>query len=623
MPRKSTPPPAAPAAATKATKTPPAKAKIAPPAAAKAPVKAATKVLTKTPVPVIDIGVTEPVADERSIFCFENVQPSVDGGLFACKFEIGDTLEVSADIWMYGHEKYECWFEIRPELGTWTRHPMVKLENDRFGGSCVLEAVGLFELRVGGTWLKNGQESSSDAYDIVVDPVVARYGSWYTMWPRSQGTDPNRSATWDECIARLPEIAAMGFTVLYVPPIHPIGKTNRKGKNNNVKSQPGEPGCPYAIGNELGGHDAIDPELGTMEDFERFVAACESLGMQVALDIALNASPDHPYAKDHPDWFYREADGTIKYAENPPKKYEDIYAFHYFGPDTEGMWRELLRVHLFWISKGVRIFRIDNPHTKPFSFWQWLIRETKKRCPDAVFLAEAFTRPKPMKRLAKLGFQQSYTYFVWREKAADMRAYVEELTGLPESLYMRANFFTNTPDINPHHCQDHGRPAFLVRTALAALLSPSWGIYNSWELCEATPVPGKEEYLDSEKYQYKTWDWNRPGHIKGWITLLNEIRATHPALQEWHNVRFLDCTDPEILAFVKTSGEDRLLVVINCDYTKVRNGWIDAPWADLGIEGAPYHVTDLVTKERWLWNAGPNWVNLDPAVCPAHVFKIG
>ena len=623
MPRKSTPPPAAPVAASKATKSSSPKAKVVPPAPANVPAKAATKVLSKTPAPVIDIGITEPVADERSIFCFENVQPSVDGGLFACKFEIGDTLEVSADIWMYGHEKYECWFEVRPELGTWTRFPLVKLENDRFGGSCVLDTVGLFEFRVGGTWLKNGQESSSDAYDLVVDPVVARYGSWYTMWPRSQGTDPTKSGTWDDCIARLPEIAAMGFTVLYVPPIHPIGKTNRKGRNNNVKSLPGEPGCPYAIGNELGGHDAIDPDLGTMEAFERFVAACEAHGMQVALDIALNASPDHPYAKDHPDWFYREADGTIKYAENPPKKYEDIYAFHFFGPDTEGMWREFLRVHLFWVSKGVRIFRIDNPHTKPFSFWQWLIRETKKRCPDAVFLAEAFTRPKPMKRLAKLGFQQSYTYFVWREKAAEMRSYVEELTGLPESLYMRANFFTNTPDINPHHCQDHGRPAFLVRTALAALLSPSWGIYNSWELCEATPVPGKEEYLDSEKYQYKTWDWNRPGHIKGWITLLNEIRSTHPALQEWHNVRFLDCTDPEILAFVKTSGEDRLLVVINCDYTKVRNGWIDAPWADLGIEGAPYHVTDLVTKERWLWNAGPNWVNLDPAVCPAHVFKIG
>jgi starch synthase (maltosyl-transferring) len=618
MPRKSTPPPAAPAAASKATKSSAAKPKVVAPTTTKAPAKVVKKVS-----PAIEIGITEPVADERSIFCFENVQPSVDGGLFACKFEIGDTLEVSADIWMYGHEKYECWFEVRPELGTWKRFPLEKLENDRFGGSCVLDQVGLLEFRVGGTWLKNGQESSSDAYDLVVDPVVARYGSWYTMWPRSQGTDPSRSATWDECIARLPEIAAMGFTVLYVPPIHPIGKTNRKGKNNNVKSQPGEPGCPYAIGNELGGHDAIDPELGTMEDFERFVAACEALGMQVALDIALNASPDHPYAKDHPDWFYREADGTIKYAENPPKKYEDIYAFHYFGPDTEGMWREFLRVHLFWISKGVRLFRIDNPHTKPFSFWQWLIRETKKRCPDAVFLAEAFTRPKPMKRLAKLGFQQSYTYFVWREKAAAMREYVEELTGSPERLYMRPNFFTNTPDINPHHCQDHGRPAFLVRTAMAALLSPSWGIYNSWELCEATPVPGKEEYLDSEKYQYKTWDWNRPGHIKGWITLLNEIRATHPALQEWHNVRFLDCTDPEILAFVKTSGEDRLLVVINCDYTKVRNGWIDAPWAELGIQAAPYHVTDLVTKERWLWNAGPNWVNLDPAICPAHVFKIG
>jgi len=621
MPRKPPPAPAAKTSASKGTKPAAASAKTVAPVVAR-PVATATKV-PKASVPQVEIGVTEPVADETSIFCFENVQPSVDGGLFACKFEVGDTLEVSADIWMYGHEKYECWFEVRPEHGAWVRHPLAKLENDAFAGSSTLDTVGLFELRVGGTWLKNGQESTSPAYDIVVDPVVARFGSWYTMWPRSQGTDPSKSATWDDCIARLPEIAGMGFTVLYVPPVHPIGKTNRKGKNNNVKSQPGEPGCPYAIGNEFGGHDAVDPDIGTMEGFERFIAACESHGMQVALDIALNASPDHPYAKDHPDWFYREPDGTIKYAENPPKKYEDIYAFHYFGPDTEGMWRELLRVHLFWVSKGIRIFRIDNPHTKPFSFWQWLIRETKKRCPDAVFLAEAFTRPKPMKRLAKLGFQQSYTYFVWREKAADMRAYVEELTGLPERLFMRPNFFTNTPDINPHHCQDHGRPAFLVRTALAALLSPSWGMYNGWELCEATPVPGKEEYLDSEKYQYKVWDWNRPGHIKEWIKLLNGIRNTHPALQEWHNIRFLDCTDPEILAFVKTEGTDRLLVVVNCDYTKARDGWIDAPWADLGIESAPYYVTDLVTKERWHWNAGPNWVRLDPAICPAHVLKIG
>lgn len=585
------------------------------------PAKAASP--KKAPDALLKVGPTEPVADESSIFVFENVSPAVDVGHFAAKRELGDRLDVEADIWMYGHEKYECWFEIRPEHGTWTRHPLEKGENDHFSGSCLLHEVGLFEFRVGGTWLKTGQESTSHAYDLVVDPIVARFGAWYEMWPRSQGTDPTKAASWDDCIARLPEIASMGFQVLYVPPIHPIGKTNRKGKNNSVKAEPGEPGCPYAIGNEHGGHDAVDPEMGSMEDFERFIKACEEHGMHVALDIALNASPDHPYAKDHPEWFYREADGTIKYAENPPKKYEDIYAFHFFGPDTENMWREFLRVHLFWISKGIRIFRVDNPHTKPFVFWEWLIREVKKRCPDAVFLAEAFTRPKPMKRLAKLGFQQSYTYFVWRESAAELRAYVEELTGLPEREYMRPNFFTNTPDINPHHCQDHNRPAFLVRTALAALLSPAWGMYNGWELCEATAIPGKEEYLDSEKYQYKVWDWNRPGHIKDWIRLLNEIRNAHPALQEWHNIRFLDCTDPDLLVFVKTKGNDRLLVVVNCDPTKAHDGWIDAPWADLGIDGAPYHMTDLVTKERWSWNAGMNWVRLDPAICPAHVLKVG
>ncbi|MBK9576583.1 MAG: DUF3416 domain-containing protein [Fibrobacterota bacterium] len=579
---------------------------------------------SQTPVSaLLSIGETEPIAPEASSFVFENIQPSVDGGHFAVKREVGDLLEVSADIWLYGHEKYTCWFEWRREGGQWARHPLEKGENDRYLGSIVLTEVGLFEFRVGGSWEKTQLESASPIYDVVVDPVIARFGAWYEMWPRSQGTDPTKSATWDDCIARLPEIASMGFQVLYVPPVHPIGKTNRKGKNNSLKAQPGEPGCPYAIGNELGGHDAVDPDLGTMADFERFIAACHDHGMQVALDVALNASPDHPYAKDHPDWFYREPDGTIKFAENPPKKYEDIYAFHYYGPDAEAMWREILRIHLFWVEKGIRIFRVDNPHTKPFGLWQWLIREVKKRCPDAVFLSEAFTRPKLMKRLAKLGFQQSYTYFVWREKAAELREYLEEITGKPEREYMRGNFFTNTPDINPHHCQDHGRPAFLVRTALAALLSPSWGMYNGWELCEATPVPGKEEYLNSEKYQYHAWDWNRPGHIKDWIRTLNEIRNSHPALQETHNIRFLDCTDPELLAFVRVLGEDKLLVIINCDPTRAREGYIDAPWADLGISWAPYPVTDLVTKERWTWNAGSNWVRLDPAICPAHVLKIG
>ena len=587
-------------------KTPPRKSKAAP----------------KSAHPLLAIGPTEPVPPETSVFVFENVSPSVDGGLWAAKREVGDLLEVEADIWMFGHEKYDCWFELRREGGSWRRSVLEKLENDRWKGSVKLDEVGLFEFRVGGTWHKTGLESASPIYDLVVDPVIARFGAWYEMWPRSQGTDPTRSATWDECIARLPEIASMGFQVLYVPPVHPIGKTNRKGKNNSTKALPGEPGCPYAVGNEHGGHDAVDPDIGTMEGFEKFIMACESHGMQVALDVALNASPDHPYAKDHPDWFYREPDGTIKYAENPPKKYEDIYAFTYFGPDHEAMWREFLRLHLFWIEKGIRIFREDNPHTKPFGFWQWLIREVKRRCPDAVFLSESFTRPKPMKNLAKLGFDQSYTYFVWRESAKELREYLEELTGEPERDFMRGNFFTNTPDINPHPCQDHGRPAFLVRTALAALLSPSWGMYNGWELCEATPIPGKEEYLDSEKYQYKTWDWNRPGHIKDWIRTLNEIRNAHPSLQD-HGIRFVDCTDPELLAFVRVRGDDRLLCVVNCDPVRAREGFVDPPWDDLGIGWAPYPVTDLVTKERWTWNAGRNWVRLDPAVCPAHVLRIG
>ena len=595
---------------------PAAKPTKAAPAPKTNPVKAAKG-------PVVEIGPTAPVPGSEALFVFENIEPTVDMGLFPAKREVGDVLEVRADVLRHFHEKFTTWFEIRIDGGQWARHDLEFLENDRWGGSCPLTEPGLFEFRIGGTDIQTGAEGTSGVYDLVVDPVIARFGSWYEMWPRSQGTDPTKSATWDDCIARLPEIESLGFNVLYVPPVHPIGKTNRKGRNNSVKAQPGEPGCPYAIGNESGGHDAVDPELGTMEDFERFIAACGKHGMQVAIDIALNASPDHPYAKNHPDWFWREADGTIKYAENPPKKYEDIYAFHYFCQDNEAMWREFLRLHLFWIEKGIRIFRIDNPHTKPFAFWAWLIREVKRRCPDAVFLAEAFTRPKVMKHLAKMGFQQSYTYFVWRESAAELREYVTELTTKPVSDYMRGNVFTNTPDINPHHCQDHGRPAFLVRTALAALLLPSYGIYNGWELCEATPVPGKEEYLDSEKYQYKTWDWNRPGHIKDWIRLLNGLRNTHPALQEYDNIEFLDCSDPQILAFVKVLGNDRLLCVVNCDPTRVAEGFVDVPWSTFGIESAPYHVTDLITRQVWVWNAGQNYVRLDPNVCPAHVLRIG
>lgn len=332
--------------------------------------------------------------------------------------------------------------------------------------------------------------------EVVVDPVIARCGSWYEMFPRSQGKDPTRGATFREAEARLPEVRDLGFDVLYMPPIHPIGKTHRKGKNNSVVAQPGEPGSPYAIGSEAGGHFAVEPSLGTLEDFDHFVAECGRLGMQVAIDYAIQCSPDHPWVKEHPEWFFKRPDGTIKYAENPPKKYQDIYPLDFMCEAWESLWNEQLKIVEFWASHGVKIFRVDNPHTKPLRFWQWLIDKAKAKHPDLVFFAEAFTRPKMMKALGKAGFTQSYTYFTWRNTKAELTEYLTELTRTEMKEYYRGNFFTNTPDILPVFLQTGGRPAFKIRAVLAATLCSNWGIYNGFELCENRALPGREEYAD-------------------------------------------------------------------------------------------------------------------------------
>ena len=384
---------------------------------------------------------------------------------------------------------------------------------------------------------------------VWIDREKAAFSNWYELFPRSMSFSMDRHGTFDDVIERLPYIRDLGFDVLYFPPIHPIGETNRKGRNNSLVAGSCEPGSPYAIGASDGGHEAIHPELGDFESFGRLVDAAQSEGLEIALDFAIQCSPDHPWIKQHPEWFNWRPDGTIKFAENPPKKYEDIVNVHFYGESLPSLWIALRDVVLFWIKKGVKIFRVDNPHTKPLPFWEWMIGDIRDRHPDVVFLAEAFTRPKMMKRLAKVGFTQSYSYFTWRNTKQELTEYMTELTGGDMPYLMRPNFFVNTPDINPTFLQNSGRPGFKTRAILAASLSPSWGMYNGFEICEGSPVPGREEYLDSEKYQLRVWDLDRPDHIKDDLRLINRIRREHPALQQIEGLRFYNAWNDHIIYY--------------------------------------------------------------------------
>jgi starch synthase (maltosyl-transferring) len=484
--------------------------------------------------------------------------------------------------------------------------------------------------------------------EIVVDREAARFAAWYEMFPRSQGKVPGRSATFDDCIARLPEIADLGFDVVYLVPIHPIGRTNRKGKNNSPHAQPGEPGSPYAIGSAGGGHRAINPELGTLADFRRFVGAAAARGIELALDFAIQCAPDHPWVREHPDWFRFRPDGTIKYAENPPKKYQDIVNVDFYNPDREGLWTELRDTVLFWVGEGVRTFRVDNPHTKPLPFWEWLIREVKTRCPEAIFLSEAFTRPKMMQALAKAGFSQSYTYFTWRNTKSELTEYLIELTQGPAKEHFRPNFFTNTPDILPIFLQDGGRPAFRIRLVLAATLSGVYGIYNGFELCENTPISEpvssvdlanpefvelygdtpvvrREEYLNSEKYEYKVWDWDRAGNIKEDIRILNRFRRDNPALQEFLNLRFLDCADPNVIGYAKTSADrtNTVIVAVNLDPHAAHESDVELPLAEFGLAaGAEFSLEEAFTRRIVTCRGARQRLHLDPQANPAMIFRL-
>jgi len=506
-----------------------------------------------------------------------------------------------------------------PAIPPWDR--LAAAEDDEI--AAILAAYPLREL-----------VTQSPSYPLVVHRQRALYGAWYEFFPRSEGVqiDPMGrrepiGGTLRSAACRLEQIAAMGFDVVYLAPVHPIGTTARKGKNNALVAGPGDPGSPWAIGSPDGGHDAIHPELGTLADFDAFVGRAGQLGLEVALDLALQTSPDHPWVKEHPEWFTQRADGTIAYAENPPKRYQDIYPLN-FDRDPEGIYAETLRIVRHWIGHRIKIFRVDNPHTKPLPFWERLLAEVDSTDPDVIFLAEAFTRPAMMHTLAQIGFHQSYTYFTWRNSGPEIIEYLEELAG-PSAAYMRPNFFTNTPDILHEYLQHGGPTAFEVRAVLAAMLSPSWGIYSGYELCEHTPVrPGSEEYLDSEKYQYRPRDWAKaqrpPDGIAPLITRLNAIRKAHPATHWLRNLRFHHVDQPELICFSKRSerDEDTVLVVVNLDPHAPREAtvWLDMP--ALGMDyGSQFVVTDELSGNSYLWGRA-NYVRLDPAVTPAHIFTV-
>ena len=462
---------------------------------------------------------------------------------------------------------------------------------------------------------------------VVVDVEKARFSAWYEMFPRSCTTDPKRHGTFRDCVDRLPYIAGMGFDVLYLPPIHPIGRAERKGKNNSTTPLPEDTGSPWAIGAKEGGHKAIHPQLGSLEDLKALVGKAQDFGIDIALDIAFQCSPDHPYVKEHREWFRERPDGTVQYAENPPKKYQDIYPFDFDSVSAPALWEELKSVVEYWIEQGIHVFRVDNPHTKPFAFWEWMIGEVKREHPEVIFLSEAFTRPKVMYQLAKLGFTQSYTYFAWKNTSWEITGYFTELEEGGVLEYFRPNLWPNTPDILNEYLQKSGRPGFMVRLILAATLAASYGIYGpAFELCEGRAVrEGSEEYLDSEKYQIRVWNINNPNSLRDLITHVNRIRRGSPALQRNTGLKFHPVDNAQMIAYSKVCDDpaDMIFVVVNLDPHNRQAGWVtvDVDALRLGTEES-YQVHDLLTDARYVWHGSRNFVELNPTVLPAHIFRV-
>ena len=593
----------------------------------------------------------------------ENIAPQVDCGLFPIKRVVGEPVVVEADVFADGHDVVSCVLLYRSgRAAEWSRIPMAPLGNDRWTARFVPREMGRYQYSVLGwidhlaTWrrdiakkqeagqdvsvdLLRGKQLEQEGIDeetlvqhepplaVEVDRERARFSSWYELFPRSAGDRPGVHGTLADVEARLPYVASMGFDVLYLPPIHPIGVTERKGPNNRAGASPTDPGSPWAIGSEAGGHKAIHPSLGTLEDFKRLVAKASDLGVEIALDIAFQCSPDHPYVRAHPEWFLKRPDGSIQYAENPPKKYQDIYPFHFETEAWNELWTELKSIFEYWIAQGVSIFRVDNPHTKPFPMWQWIIGELKRSHPDVLLLSEAFTRPKVMYRLAKLGFTQSYTYFTWRNTKQEITQYFTELSKPPVTDFFRPNLWPNTPDILPEFLQFGARPAFALRLVLAATLGASYGIYGpAFELLEhEARDPGSEEYLNSEKYELRSWELERADSLHDLIARVNQIRRENPALQTNHGLRFHPTDNDSLLAYSKTTedGQDAVLAIVNLDPHHTHSGWVDLDLLDLGVASdKPYQVHDLLSGARFLWQGARNFVQLDPAHTPAHIFRV-
>lgn len=491
--------------------------------------------------------------------------------------------------------------------------------------TAIMEEKELDELMFS-THQKNPDVTESEPYRVVVERERARFSAWYEFFPRSTAQDEGRHGTFQDCIQLLPRISRMGFDVLYLPPIHPIGREFRKGKNNSLTAGPEDVGSPWAIGAAEGGHKAIHPELGSLEDFRDLVQEANKQGIEIALDYALQCAPDHPYVKEHPQWFKWRPDGTVQYAENPPKKYQDVLPINFETDDWENLWQELKSIVDYWIEQGVTIFRVDNPHTKSFLFWEWLIGEIHKDRPDIIFLAEAFTRPRVMERLGKLGFTQSYTYFTWRVSQYELTKYMKELTSPPLRYFFRPNFWPNTPDILPPHLTHGGEAAHIVRMVMAATLSSNWGVYGPvYEFGFTEPMPNKEEYVDNEKYELKHWDWNKSTKIGELMTRVNQARKENAALQYTNNLVFSETDNEQLFAYAKVDPkeENYIFVVVNLDFHHKHNGWVKVPLYNLGLPlDLKYEVHDLLTGYSYQWQNEWNYVELAPQNQPAHIFRL-
>ncbi len=633
----------------------------------------------------------------------ENVNPSLDGGLFAVKRIEGEVVRITADVFGDGHDVVNAWLYVKHNSERKYRaHTMQAQVNDLWTGSFVAEKVGQYQYYIE-AWMdyalnwqheldrkvKGGQHvnvelldgvqylkhlkpkdatqkklikdcaaaftdesryteavglatsealkelfqtfpyqtftSRSAEYPVWVDRKKAMFSTWYEFFPRSSGHDPSIHGTFRDAAKRLPYVAEMGFDVVYFPPIHPIGEVNRKGKNNATTAQPDDVGSPWAIGSKLGGHKDINPALGTLDDFKTFIAEANEMGIEVAMDFALQCAPDHPYVKAHPKWFRWRPDGSVQYAENPPKKYQDILPIYFENEDWQNLWNELLSIVTYWIGHGVKIFRVDNPHTKPFKFWKWLIANIREKNPEIIFLSEAFTRPKIMHQLAKAGFTHSYTYFTWRNDKAELMQYMEELSSDPSQQYFRPNFWPNTPDILPYELQQPNEATFMARFFMAATLSSNYGMYGPvYENMLYQAVPGKEEYLDSEKYEVTRHVWDTRGKLKMVIRTINHIRKHHPALQQTYN--YIPCAvdNGQLMAWLKSDGNgDHLLMVVNLDPHHTQSGVVKVPLHAIGLPGdASYVVQDLITQAAYPWRGEYNFVELNPHVLPFHLFHI-